>query len=119
MGIALPRPPQVDKSRTEALVDLWRQARLQAIETRDITVHRTFSEFDDFWNINLKGATVGPAIAVMGRGDALALKERVRKRLSADGEGRITYGAPANAIKGRIVATAQPARLRYSAGFSH
>jgi ubiquinone/menaquinone biosynthesis C-methylase UbiE len=99
-GIAFPRPPQVDKSRMEALVDLWRQTGLQAIETREITVHRTFSEFDDFWNISLKGATVGPAIATMATGDALALKERVRKRLSADSGGSITYGARANAIKG-------------------
>ena len=101
MGTAPPRPPQVDKSRMQALVDLWTQAGLQAIETREITVHRTFSEFDDFWTINLKGATVGPIIAAMAAEDALALKERVRKRLSADNGCGIAYGARANAIQGR------------------
>ncbi|TXL76390.1 methyltransferase domain-containing protein [Vineibacter terrae] len=101
MGIAHPRPPQAGKSRMEALEDLWRQAGLEAIETREISVQRTFPAFDDFWNINSKASTVGAAISAMAAQDALALKERVRRRLSAANGGGVTYGARANAIKGR------------------
>jgi hypothetical protein len=34
--------------------------------------------------------------------DAEWLKERVRARLTADGEGRITYASRANAVQGRV-----------------
>ena len=38
----------------------------------------------------------------MAQADAERLKERARARLPADPQGRITYGARANAIKGRV-----------------
>jgi hypothetical protein len=52
--------------------------------------------------INLKGATVGPAIAAMDPGDAEKLKELVRRCLPADAGGHVTYGARANAVKGDV-----------------
>ena len=42
MGITPPRPPQVEISRMQALQDLWRGAGLEAVETREITVQRSF-----------------------------------------------------------------------------
>lgn len=100
MGLAPPHPPQMGASRMDALRGLWMGARLEAVETREITVHRSFADFDDFWMINLKGSTIGPAVAAMASGDAGKLKDRVRARLPADTEGRITYAARAHAIKG-------------------
>ena len=100
MGLTPPRPPQMEASRMETLRDLWTGAGLEAVETREITVHRTFADFDDFWTTVLKGSSVGPAIAAMASGDAEMLKTRVRSRLPADTEQRITYSARANAIKG-------------------
>ncbi len=102
MGLSPPQPPQLGSSRQEALRDLWTGSGLEAVETREITVRRTFADFDDFWTINLKGGTIGPAIAAMAQGDAAELKGRVRRRLPADAAGRLTYGARANAIKGRV-----------------
>jgi len=102
MGISFPQPPQLGVSRPEALRDLWTGAGLDAVETREIMVHRTFADFDDFWTINLKSTTIGPAIAAMAPGDVDKLKERVRMRLPADTGGRVTYGSRANAIKGRV-----------------
>ena len=46
-------PPSVEASRLEALRDLWAGAGLQAIETRQISVLRTFADFDEFWTMNL------------------------------------------------------------------
>jgi ubiquinone/menaquinone biosynthesis C-methylase UbiE len=102
MGVTLPLPPSAGASRMEALRDLWTGARLDAVESREITVQRTFADFGDFWTTNLLGPTVGPTVAAMASGDAELLKTRVRARLPADAAGRITYGARANAIKGRV-----------------
>ena len=102
MGLTPPRPPRMEASRIEALRDLWTGAGIEAVETREITVHRTFADFDDFWMTNLKGSSVGPTVAAMPSGDVEKLKNRVRARLPADTGGRITYGACANAIKGRL-----------------
>ncbi len=102
MGLTPPRPPQMEISRMEAMRDLWTGAGLGAVETREITVHRTFADFDDFWAISLKSPSLGPAIAALAAGDAETLKKRVHARLPADSDGRITYGAHANAAKGCV-----------------
>jgi ubiquinone/menaquinone biosynthesis C-methylase UbiE len=102
MGYTPPSPPSFGASRMEALKDLWTGAGLEAIETREITVSRNFADFDDFWTINLMSPSVGPTAASMSSGDAEQLKARLRSRLPADAAGRITCGARANAIKGRL-----------------
>jgi ubiquinone/menaquinone biosynthesis C-methylase UbiE len=102
MGIKPMLPPSAAASRMEALRDLWTGAGLEAVETREISVQRTFADFDDFWTTTLMGSSVGPTIAAMSSIDADRLKSGVRARLPADAAGRITYGARANAIKGRL-----------------
>ena len=72
------------------------------METREIAVRRTFADFDDFWMTKVKAPTLGPTVAAMASGDVETLKGRVRARLPADSEGRITYGARAHAIKGLV-----------------
>jgi ubiquinone/menaquinone biosynthesis C-methylase UbiE len=102
MGLAPPRPPQMQASRLEALRGLWTEAGLEAVETREITVQRTFTDFDDFWMTKLKFPAVVPVVAGMAAADVVTLKSRVRSALPADAEGRITYGARAHAIKGHL-----------------
>ena len=102
MGVTPLLPPRSDASRMEALRGLWTGAGLDAVETREITVQRTFADFDDFWATTLLGSSVGPTIAAMAPGDIELLETRVRSRLPADAAGRITYGARANAVKGRV-----------------
>ena len=103
LGVTPPLPPSPGASRMEALRDLWTGAGLDAVETREITVQRTFADFDDFWTTSLMGASTGSTIAaMMASGDAELLKTRLRARLRADAAGRITYGARANAVKGRV-----------------
>jgi SAM-dependent methyltransferase len=102
MGLKPVLPPSVGASRMEALRNLWTGAGLDAVETREITVHRTFADFDDFWTTSLLGASIRPMIAAMASGDVELLKTRVHARLPADAAGRITYSARANAVKGRV-----------------
>lgn len=102
LGIAVPLPPSADASRIDAMRDLWSDAGLHAVETREITVQRTFADFDDYWTTILMGPNVGPKAAAMATEDLALLKARVRDRLPADAMGRITYSARANAVKGRV-----------------
>jgi ubiquinone/menaquinone biosynthesis C-methylase UbiE len=102
MGLTPPRPPSFEASRIEALRELWSDAGLDAIETREIEVQRTFDDFDDFWTTTLLIPTLGPTFASMPPKDAELLKTRVRARLPADAAGRITCEARANAVKGRM-----------------
>jgi ubiquinone/menaquinone biosynthesis C-methylase UbiE len=102
MGFAPSRPPRMEASRMTALQDLWTDAGLEALETREIAVQRTFADFDDFWTTQLNFPSVGPVVATMAPADVETLKSRVRAALPADAEGRITYGARAHAIKGYL-----------------
>jgi len=102
MDLTPPRPPSFEASRIEAVRELWSDAGLDAIETREIVVQRTFNDFDDFWTTTLLIPTLGPTFAVMPPKDAKLLKTRVRARLPTDAAGRITYEARANAVKGRM-----------------
>ena len=104
MGYTPPRHPSIDASRIEALQELWADAGLDAIETREIEVQRTFDGFDDFWTTTLLIPTLRPTFEAMPSKDKELLKTRVRARLPADATGRITYGARANAVKGRMPA---------------
>lgn len=101
MGITPPLAPRSDASSMDALVELWSAAGLEAIETKEISVQRTYTDFEDFWT-NSQISSVGPIIAAMAPRDAEYLKAQVRARLPADASGRITCNAHANAIKGRV-----------------
>jgi ubiquinone/menaquinone biosynthesis C-methylase UbiE len=104
MGIAPVNPPSVEASRIEAMRDLWRGAGFDAVETREISVQRTFADFEDFWATNLLGPSLAPTLAAMSSAEIDGFKERVRAQVPADATGRITCNARANAVKGRVPA---------------
>ena len=100
MGYTPPRQPSMEASRLESLRELWAAAGLEAIETTEIDVRRTFDNFDDFWTTTLLIPILRPTFAAMPSKDREILKIRVRERLPADAAGRITHEARANAVKG-------------------
>jgi len=102
LGVAVPEPPSPGASRIDALRDLWTGAGLETVETRAITVERTFADFDDYWTTILGGASVGPQLAAMASENLARLRARMRALLPADASGRITCSARANAVKGRV-----------------
>src|SRR5258706_4424380 len=102
LGVEVPVPPSPDASRIETMRELWTGAGLDAVETREITVQRTFANFEAYWTTILGGASVGPKLAAMTSEDIALLKARMRARLPADVSGRITYSARANAVKARV-----------------
>jgi SAM-dependent methyltransferase len=102
LGVAVPVPPSREASRIDTMRALWTDAGLHAVDTREITVQRTFADFDDYWTTILGGSSVAAKLAAMAADDIERLKTRMRARLPADASGRITYEARANAVKGRV-----------------
>jgi SAM-dependent methyltransferase len=105
LGIAPPLPPSPNASRIDILSGLWTGAGLEAVRTREIAVQRTFASFDDFWAQSTTSGSTQPVLAAMAPKDAEQFKDRVRARLTADDQGRITHDARANAITGRVPAS--------------
>ncbi len=103
MGIAVPQPPSRDASRIDTLEQLWSGAGLTGVETTQITVHRTFVDFDDYWTTIQGGPSVGSKLAAMRPEDLTTLKNRMRDLLPTDADGQLTCTARANAVKGRVV----------------
>jgi ubiquinone/menaquinone biosynthesis C-methylase UbiE len=102
MGLTVLSPPSSEASRIEVLRDLWTRAGLDEVEMQEITVQRTFPDFEDFWTISLSAPSMRSVVAATAANDIELLKARVRVRLPADATGRITYSARANAAKGRV-----------------
>jgi SAM-dependent methyltransferase len=101
MGVAVPKAPSTDASRLEVLRELWTGAGLEAIETREIAVRRTFADFDDYWTTILGGPSVSKLLAAMPEVDIKRLQARMRGLLPTDAAGSITCEARANAVQGR------------------
>jgi SAM-dependent methyltransferase len=102
LGVTVSVPPSPDSSRIDAMIGLWARASLDAVQTTEITVQRTFVDFDEYWRSVLGGPSVGSKLGAMAPADLSLLKARVRSRLSEDASGRIACTARANAIKGSI-----------------
>ena len=102
LGVEVPVPPSTDASRLEVMRELWTGAGLDGIETRVITVERTFADFDDYWTTIHGSPAASSRLSSMTSEDRARLKSRLRERLPADAAGRIIYSARANAIKGRV-----------------
>lgn len=95
-------PPSSEASRIEPLHDLWSGAGLEAVETREIKVERSFADFEDFWTTSLLGSSLRMKLATMSAAQVERLKEGVRARLPPNAAGRVTCEAHANAVKGRV-----------------
>ena len=78
MGFTAPRPPRSDITGLEALRRLWRDAALDESRDAEITVQRTFADFEDYWTTSTLAATVSQTIAAMDPGNLEFLRTRMR-----------------------------------------
>ena len=81
---------------------MWAAAGIEATELCEITVQRTFANFEEFWATTTLAASLQPTLATMTADATEQLKTRVQLRLPADATGKVVYPARANAIKGRV-----------------
>ena len=102
MGHTPSGPPRADASRRDAMHELWTGAGLVDVETRVITVERSYASFDDFWESVQGSPSVKASTAEMSPAERKQLEAGVRKRLPVGADGRLTYPAWANAVKGRV-----------------
>ncbi|MCA1380936.1 MULTISPECIES: class I SAM-dependent methyltransferase [Bradyrhizobium] len=100
LGIPAARPPSAEISRFEALKALWAELGLRDIETRELVVDRTFSDFDDYWLSMVVSSPTG-IVGKLSEAEGAELKRRLQARLPASATGAITFHASATAIKGR------------------
>ena len=95
--------PGADVVRIESLDRLWNAARLNEVTTRRIEITVTYTDFDDFWSANTGiSNSVSNAVAKLPPADVNQLKNWLRANLPTDSTGQISYGACANAVKGRV-----------------
>lgn len=92
-------PPSVQVSTLEATTALWQDAGLQDVQTCQITVQRTFENFDDYWDSAASSNTLRAMFAKLSAEERMTLKEMVRSRLNGS-DAPLTVSARANAVKG-------------------
>jgi ubiquinone/menaquinone biosynthesis C-methylase UbiE len=102
MGITPPGAPHPEAANLDVLPRLWREAGLREVETRVITVTRTHDTFDDLWDALQGSPSIKGATSAMPQAQLQELKDRLRKRVPAGSDGRITLSGVANAVKGRV-----------------
>jgi ubiquinone/menaquinone biosynthesis C-methylase UbiE len=102
MGARAPSAPSEEASRQDVSRRLWEAAGLVDVETRAITVDRTYASFDEYWNIQMAFPTIGAILKELPADSVAALQQRLRQRFPADSRGRITYSSTANAVRGRV-----------------
>lgn len=101
MGLTVPAAPNDAASRLDVMRELWTTAGLEEIETRAITVERSFDGLDDYWATVLKAPSVGRLLRTLSSDATAELQARLRARLPAPVHGGITCQGRANAVKGR------------------
>jgi SAM-dependent methyltransferase len=87
--------------RAPALASIFREAGFAQVETDALQIPTDFGSFDDYWTPFLRGT--GPAPSYVTSLDPTrreSLRERLRRRLRADGSGRIHLRARAWAALG-------------------
>ena len=102
MGIAYRQPPNEWAAHMDRLAGLWSDGGLERIETREITVTRTFELFDDYWTNTLNVGNLDATVAALSPADRDRAKAGTRERLAADADGRVTVSARSNAVKGHV-----------------
>jgi ubiquinone/menaquinone biosynthesis C-methylase UbiE len=106
MGMTVPETPSPDASRIDRLQSYWTSAGLIHVETRAITVERTFADAEDYWTTVAGSPAVGQMITRMSAPDLAQLKTRMQASLPAAANGQVRLSARAHAVKGRRPVTA-------------
>ncbi len=103
MGIAVPPLPGHAHSRMEAMEGYCKSAGLADIASRVIEIDITYADFDEYWTAQTGLVNfVVKKIREMSPADVDRLKSNLRASLPRDKNGRISYKAKANAVKGRV-----------------
>ena len=101
LGLPPASPPSAEVARLENLTRLWRDAGLDTVESRVITIEREFPSFDDFWDTAQLAPTMAHALQTLDKDAVAGVKDRVRARIRMDGN-KVVHWGRANAAKGVV-----------------
>jgi ubiquinone/menaquinone biosynthesis C-methylase UbiE len=105
MGVAVPQVAGYAHSRMEAMEGYFKSAALTDVATRVIDIDITYADFDEYWTVQTGLVNfVVKKIREMSPAEVERLKSHLRASLPQDKNGRISYKAKANAVKGRVPA---------------
>jgi hypothetical protein len=83
------------------LAALFRAAGLVRVETHPLEIRTDFVTFDDYWTPFLRGTGPAPSyVASLDPQSRESLRDRLRRRLLAGGDGQIQLRARAWAVRG-------------------
>lgn len=99
VGHAPVYPPSVEAANLDALHSLWSGAGFEDVQTRTISVQRSFAGFDEYWQTGVLGPSVVTGMGKLGPDELQLFKEAVRQEV--DSGGPIVVTARAHAVKGR------------------
>ncbi len=106
-AIVEPRAVEVDEGRRfpichpERLAALFREAGASGVSQGELSVATIFDGFDDYWRPFLGGTGPAPSlVASLSETQRSALVVELKRRLGADGDGRIALRARAWAVAG-------------------
>ena len=99
LDIAYPIAPSAEVSRMDRLEETWVEAGLKNVEPKQISVQRTFDNFQQFWDITTLSPSIGPT--VKSHPDITKrVKLMTQEALGVDDTEPVTVTGFANAIKG-------------------
>jgi ubiquinone/menaquinone biosynthesis C-methylase UbiE len=102
-GIRSPKEAHPDASRLDRMRELWTGAELEDVETREITVERSFADFDDYWSIILGGPSAGQFLRAFSAEERERFQALLRERVTiGDSRAAFTVSARANAVRGLV-----------------
>ena len=89
--------------RPEALVKLFADAGLKAVDVKPIDVPTPFADFDDYWQPFLGGQGPAPAYAMsLDETTRARLRDRIRERIPTSASGNISLTARAWAARATV-----------------
>lgn len=100
-GIEVPLPPSAAVSDLKALHQVWVDAGLKSVASRDITVERVFPGFDEYWRIGLLTPTLVKLMDATPPATIAQIKERVRAAVRIE-DGKVIHTGRASAAKGIV-----------------
>lgn len=105
LGYTPQDPPNVPASTCEAMRGFWEGAGLTAVETRTITVPVVYDSLDDLWDSAVVPiGPAGPIIAKLTAAERERLRGCLKEQVPVDANGRISFSAVTNAVKGQVPA---------------
>ena len=80
-GLDLPNPPHPEAGSADELVRLWTDAGLENVRHREISVTRTFRDFDDYWQTAVLSPRTATVLGRLTPDRLVSLRDATRSQL--------------------------------------